>query len=162
LRSNASLAWFQPLGVSKFSLMLRSRFGLLRGLDGRSTPDYELFRLGGSRYFGVRGYEDYEIVPKGNPQYLGGQAMSIYTAELMYPLAKTVHASVFFDAGNTWTTFREADLSFLRKGAGVGVKLQVPMLGQLGLDYGYGFDRVDELGRPRDGWKLHFNFGQLF
>lgn len=162
LRTSASLAWFQPLGISKFSLMLRSRFGLLRGLQDRSTPDYELFRLGGSRYFGVRGYDDFEIVPKGNAQFLGGQAMSIYTAEVVYPVAKSVHASLFFDAGNTWNSFRDADLSLLRKGAGVGVKLQVPMLGQLGLDYGYGFDRVDSLGRDQDGWNLHFNFGQLF
>ena len=88
--------------------------------------------------------------------------MSIYTAELVYPLARSVHARFFFDAGNTWTSFREADLSLLRKGAGFGVKLQIPMLGQMGLDYGYGFDRVDALGRPRDGWVLHFNFGQLF
>jgi len=88
--------------------------------------------------------------------------MSIYTAEIVFPVAKSVHASLFFDAGDTWKSFAEADLSFLRKGAGVGVKLQVPMLGQLGLDYGYGFDRVDALGRDRDGWNLHFNFGQLF
>ena len=162
LRTSASLAWFQPLGISKFSLMLRSRFGMLRGLRESSAPDYELFRLGGSRYFGVRGYDDFEIVPNGNPQYLGGQAMSIYTAEIVFPVAKSVHASLFFDAGDTWKSFAEADLSFLRKGAGVGVKLQVPMLGQLGLDYGYGFDRVDALGRDRDGWNLHFNFGQLF
>jgi outer membrane protein insertion porin family len=162
LRTNASVAWFHRVGLSKLALMLRSRFGLLRGLDGRPTPDYELFRLGGSRYYGVRGYDDLEIVPLGNPAFLGGQAMSISTAEMVYPFGPKVHGLVFFDAGNTWNSFGEADLSFLRKGAGVGVRVEVPMLGQLGLDYGYGFDRVDALGRDDDGWQLHFNFGRLF
>jgi len=162
LRSNTSIAWFHRVGVSKLALMLRSRFGLLRGLDGRPTPDYELFRLGGSRYYGVRGYDDLEIVPLGNPAFLGGQAMSVSTAELVYPFGPKVHGLVFFDAGNTWNSFGEADLSLLRKGAGVGVRVEVPMLGQLGLDYGYGFDRIDNLGRDDDGWQLHFNFGRLF
>ncbi len=161
-RSSASLALFQPVGWSRLALMLRTRFGLLRGLRGHSTPDYELFRLGGSRYFGVRGYDDFEIVPAGNPAFLGGQAMSIYTAELTYPFSPKFHGVLFADAGNTWTSFRDADLSLLKKGAGVGVRVQVPMLGQLGLDYGYGFDRVDALGRDRDSWNLHFNFGQMF
>lgn len=162
LRTNASLSWFQKLGTTKLSLMLRSRFGLLRGLEGRTTPDYELFRLGGSRFFAVRGYDDFEIVPAGNARYLGGQAMSIFTTEVVYPFSPKVHGVVFFDAGNTWNTFGEADLSFLRKGAGVGIRVEVPTLGQLGLDYGYGFDRIDALGRDNDSWNLHFNFGSLF
>jgi outer membrane protein insertion porin family len=162
LRSSASLAWYQRVGASKLSLMLRTRFGLLKGLDGRDAPDYELFRLGGNRYYGVRGYDDFEIVPAGNAQFLGGRAMSTFTAETVYPFSPKVHGLLFFDAGNTWRTFGEADFSFLRKGAGVGVRVEVPGLGTLGLDYGYGFDRVDALGRDRDAWNLHFNFGSLF
>jgi outer membrane protein insertion porin family len=162
LRTGASLAWFQRIGISKFALMLRSRFGVLRGLEGRSVPDYERFRLGGNRYYGVRGYDDFEIVPAGNPLFLGGQAMSVLTAEVTYPFSPKVHGVLFFDGGNTWNSFREADLSLLRKGAGVGVRVDVPMLGRLGLDYGYGFDRVDSQGRDRDRWNLHFTFGTLF
>jgi outer membrane protein insertion porin family len=162
VRTSASIAWFHRVGVSKLALMLRSRFGLLHGLDGKPTPEYETFRLGGSRYYGVRGYDELEIVPFGNSSFIGGQAMSISTAELVYPFGPKVHGVVFFDAGNTWNSFREADLSFLRKGAGVGVRVEVPMLGQLGLDYGYGFDRIDDFGREADDWQLHFNFGRLF
>jgi outer membrane protein insertion porin family len=70
---------------------------------------------------------------------------------------------LFFDAGNTWNSFTAADLSFLRKGAGIGVRVEVPMLGQMGLDYGYGFDHLDAQGRPtRGAWQLHFNFGPMF
>jgi outer membrane protein insertion porin family len=162
LRTSASMSWFRSVAGSKLTLMLRSRFGMLHGLQDRDTPDYERFRLGGNRYFGVRGYDDYEIVPVGNPLYLGGQAMSIFTTELVYPFTPKVHGVAFFDAGNTWNSFREADLSLMRKGAGLGVRVEVPMLGQLGLDYGYGFDRIDSLGRDRDRWNLHFTFGSLF
>jgi outer membrane protein insertion porin family len=151
------------LGISKTSLMLRTRMGLLHGLQGRRTPDYELWKLGGNRYLGVRGYEDWEIVPIGNAAFQGGQAMTVFTAELTYPFSPKVHAVAFFDAGDTWNTFRAADISQLRKGAGVGVRVEVPMLGQLGLDYGYGFNRLDVLGRPNRGaWQLHFNFGPMF
>jgi outer membrane protein insertion porin family len=163
VRSILSLAWFQRLGNTKLSLMLRPRLGLLHGLEGRQPPEYELWRPGGNRYLPVRGYEDFEIVPEGNLPSLGGRAMSLFTAEVTYPFSPKVHGLVFFDAGNTWNTFREADFSFLRKGAGVGVRVDVPMLGQVGLDYGYGFNRPDALGRPtRGAWQLHFNFGPMF
>jgi outer membrane protein insertion porin family len=162
LRQNASLAWYRRIYGTRFSLSLRSTFGLLHGLQSRQVPDYERFRLGGNRYYGVRGYDDYEIVPKGNAAYTGGRAMSIFTTEVVYPFTPKVHGVLFFDAGNTWNSFREADLSLLRKGAGLGIRVEVPTLGQLGLDYGYGFDRTDLAGRSRDGWKLHFNFGSLF
>ena len=162
LREEATLATFRKLGRSKLSLMLRSRFGLLKGLRDEVPPDYELFRLGGNRYYGVRGYDDFEIVPAGNAQFLGGRAMTIFTTELVYPFTPKVHGVAFFDAGNTWNSFREADLSLLRQGAGLGVRVEVPMVGQLGLDYGYGFDRFDSQGRSRNRWQLHFNFGSLF
>jgi outer membrane protein insertion porin family len=80
----------------------------------------------------------------------------------MDPFSPKVHGVAFFDAGDTWNTFRAADLSQLRKGAGLGIRVDVPMLGQLGLDYGYGFNRLDLLGRPdRGAWQLHFNFGPM-
>lgn len=162
IRNELQLAWFQRVGFSKFTFMLKSRFGHLRGLNGHFVPNDELFRLGGVFYNGVRGYEELQIVPEGNPQFKGGQAMSIFVSELRYPFSPRVHGSIFFDAGNTWNSFREADFSHLRKGAGVGIRVEVPMLGLLGLDYAYGFDRVDVFGFDDDGWKFHFRFGNLF
>src|SRR4029079_17953756 len=79
VRTTATLAWFHRLGISKTSLMLRSRFGLLHGTQGHKAPKNELWKLGGNRFLGVRGYEDWEIVPIGNPAFLGGQAMTIFT-----------------------------------------------------------------------------------
>ena len=162
IRNEAQLAWFQRVGSSKVTFMLKSRFGHLRGLRGHNVPNDELFRLGGVFFNGVRGYEELRIVPDGNPLFQGGKAMSIFVSELRYPFSTRVHGSIFFDAGNAWNTFREADFSNLKKGAGVGIRVEVPMLGLLGLDYAYGFDRFDAQGFPDDGWKFHFRFGNLF
>ncbi|MFQ5599517.1 MAG: outer membrane protein assembly factor BamA [Candidatus Krumholzibacteriia bacterium] len=162
LRNELELSWYQRVGVSKFTLMLRSRFGLLRGLEGHDVPNDELFRLGGVYFNGVRGYDEFEIVPQGNPAFVGGKALSIFVAELRYPFSPKVHGAFFFDAGNAWNSFGAADFSNLRKGAGLGIRIEVPMLGLLGLDYAYGFDRVDEFGRDNDGWNFHFRFGNFF
>jgi outer membrane protein insertion porin family len=162
VRSDVDLAWYQPVGISKITLMLRSQFGGLRPLEGDVVPNDALFRLGGAYVYGVRGYDDFEIVPEGNPPYQGGQAMTVFTAELRYPFSSRVHGALFVDAGNTWNSFGVADFSNLRKGAGVGIRVEVPMLGLLGADYGYGFDRVDSLGRDADSWNFHFRFGNLF
>ncbi|UCE01942.1 MAG: outer membrane protein assembly factor BamA [Candidatus Latescibacterota bacterium] len=162
LDSALELSWFQRVGLSKLTLALRTRFGLLRGLENRIVPNDELFRLGGVFFNGVRGYDEFEIVPEGNAAFDGGQAMSIFVAELRYPFTPRVHGAVFLDAGNTWNSFGEADFSNLRKGAGLGLRIEVPMLGLIGLDYAYGFDRVDALGRNAASWNFHFRFGNLF
>jgi outer membrane protein insertion porin family len=160
--NQVELAWYQSVGRSKWAFMLRSRFGWLRGLENRAVPNDELFRMGGVFYNGIRGYDEFEIVPVGNAAYIGGQAMSLFVAELRYPFSPRVHGALFFDAGDTWNSFSQADFSNLRKGAGFGIRVQMPMLGLLGLDYAYGFDRIDAFGRDRDSWNLHFRFGNLF
>jgi outer membrane protein insertion porin family len=75
---------------------------------------------------------------------------------------ESVHILFFADAGNTWNSFREIRLGELRRGAGFGVRFEIPMLGQLGFDLGYGYDRTDPNGRPNPGWEPHFQLGSLF
>lgn len=150
-------SYFQKLPAG-FALHLQASFGLIRGLhDPDDVPDYEKFRLGGNRIYPVRGYKDLEIVPSGNPGFIGGRFYSIFTTEVLYPLTRAVHLLTFLDQGNTWNSFSSADLANLRKGAGFGIRVEVPMMGTVGFDYGYGFDRV---GGPR--WESHFNFGTFF
>jgi len=160
--NEVDLAWYQRLGVSKFTLALRSRIGVLTGLEQRPVPNDELFRPGGVFIYPVRGYDEFEIVPAGNDPFVGGQALALLSTELRYPFSPRVHGALFFDAGNTWNTMAEADLSNMRKGAGAGIRVEVPMIGLLGLDYAYGFDRVDGLGRKRPSWNFHFRFGNFF
>ena len=143
-------------------LMLRGRTGVL---GGTSTPDYERFRLGGTTVDYLRGYPDYYVVPRANitrdpitgivtERYPGGRKMLIAGAEIQFPIADPLHGLFFFDAGNTWNSTREIDLGDLRRSVGFGVRFEVPALGRIGLDLGYGLDREEGAG-----WKTHFQLG---
>ncbi len=150
-------SYFQRL-PGGFALNLRTSLGLIVGLGSADgVPDYEKFRLGGNRIYPLRGYRDLEIVPRGNPGFIGGRFYTIMNAEILYPLTKAVQLLGFVDQGDTWNSFTEADFTNLRKGAGFGVRVEVPMMGTIGFDYGYGFDRAGGAG-----WEPHFNFGTFF
>ncbi|MBC8423475.1 outer membrane protein assembly factor BamA [bacterium] len=150
-------SYFQKLPAG-FALHMKTAMGLIHGLDNPDgVPDYEKFRLGGNRVYPLRGYRDLEIVPRGNPGFIGGRFYTITSTEILYPLTQAVQLLGFVDQGDTWNSFSEADFTNLRKGAGFGIRVEVPMMGTIGFDYGYGFDRA---GGP--GWEPHFNFGTFF
>ncbi len=142
-----------------FALHMRGFFGLL---NGSSVPDWERYRLGGNRRYPLRGYKDLEVVPQGNPSFIGGTYFTILNAEVLYPLTKAVQLLSFLDMGDVWNSFSEADMASLRKGAGFGIRVEVPMMGTIGFDYGYGFDREDFLGNKDPRWEPHFNIGNFF
>jgi outer membrane protein insertion porin family len=141
-----------------FALHLRGFFGLIHGLNSADgVPDWERYRLGGNRRLPLRGYKDLEVVPRGNPSFIGGRFFSIFNTEILYPLTPAVHLLTFLDMGDVWNSFSQADLGDLRKGAGFGIRVEVPMMGNIGFDYGYGFDRA---GGP--AWEPHFTIGNFF
>jgi len=156
VRYNATTSWFRNL-FWKFTYHLDMEIGLIDGYGGSKVEDYEKFRLGGNRRYPLRGYDYYEVVPEGNDPYVGGRFMTKYTQEVVFPFSQAVYGLVFFDAGNTWNSFRDANMFSLKRGLGVGVRLEVPGMGNLGFDYGYGFDKE---GGP--GWEPHFAFGTFF
>jgi outer membrane protein insertion porin family len=148
-----------------FVLMLRQKAGFL---GGSVVPEYERFRLGGTTADYLRGYPDYYVVPRSNitkdpstgrviDRYPGGRAMLILTSELQFPIADPLRGLLFFEGGNTWNGTGDLDLGDLRKSAGFGFRIEVPALGRIGLDFGYGFDR-EEGGR----WQTHFQLGNTF
>ncbi len=179
-RYTTELRTYAPLGEiggtkpgsqpSTFVLGLTARAGSVFGNVGPFFVS-QAFALGGTQ-FGeqLRGYDEFSITPQG---YISGtstqsarrasfgNAYFTTTAELGLRVNQMVYTNVFFDAGNIWNRPREFDPTRLFRGAGVGVSLVTP-LGPLGLDWGYGFDRVDAQGRPAPKWVLHFKFGQLF
>jgi outer membrane protein insertion porin family len=156
-RYETTLQWYETL-LWKLVLEFKYNAAILDGYDSpASVPDYELFRLGGNRRYGVRGYDFYEIVPKGNPLFLGGRFMHIFSYVISFPVASNVFGLVFFDSGNTWNSMTGADLMNLRKGAGFGIRIDLPMIGRVGFDYGYGFDK------PFGGeWEPHLSLGAGF
>jgi outer membrane protein insertion porin family len=151
--------YFQP--VWKPVLMLRWRAGWLGALPGRKAlPSTETFRLGGTRPFEyVRGYDDYYIVPDENIRgsgsseirFPGGRSMFAFTAELQFPIVNPLRGLLFFDAGNTWNRLGDMGLMGLKEGIGAGLRFEIPMLGQIGLDYAY--------GTAVRNWRFHFIFG---
>lgn len=149
-------AYFRTVG--KLVLSLAGRAGFLNGLDDPAdVPFWKRFRLGGISQYGLRGYDDYDVVPDTDEPSTGGRSMLIMTTEIRYPVVSAVQALGFLDVGNTWQSPDETDLSGLRRGAGLGVRIDVPMVGQLGFDYGYGFDKTEAEGGP--GWEFHFQIG---
>ena len=83
------------------------------------------------------------------------------TAELGLRVSQALYLNTFFEGGNVWNKPREFDPTRLFRSAGFGASTLSP-LGPLGIDIGYGFDKVDASGRPAPGWKLHFKLGQFF
>lgn len=140
---------------------------------GDAGPHFrQLFTMGGTQ-FGIplRGYDEFSITPGGfDPTARSsvargpdawGKAYFATTAELGLRVSQALYLSTFFDAGNVWASARHMNPTKLFRGAGVGVSVLSP-LGPLGLDYAYGFDRTDEAGNPKPGWKFHFKLGNLF
>ena len=149
---------------------LTTKFGALFGNPGPFFV-YQQFSLGGVQYGEqLRGYEEFSISPRG---YIGGtdqftaqqssfgSAFFTTTAELGLRVSPQLYLSSFYDAGNLWDRPRDFNPTRLFRGAGFGAALVTP-LGPLGLDLGYGFDRVDVAGRRAPGWQVHFKFGQFF
>ncbi|MCK5034670.1 MAG: outer membrane protein assembly factor BamA [Candidatus Sabulitectum sp.] len=147
--------WHVPV-VWKFFLTLRGRLGTISGFGGESPPAYELFQLGGTGFYGVRGYGSREINAVDGYETVGGRSMLILSTEYRFRIIDQLQLAVFMDAGNTWESWSDMDLSSINRGAGMGIRVEIPMLGVMGLDYAYGFDG------PDPGWEPHFQMGASF
>jgi outer membrane protein insertion porin family len=157
-RYEAEFSWFQSLAW-KFVLELRQTVGVVNGYaSAEQVPDYERFRLGGNRRYGLRGYDFYEVVPRGNSPFVGGRFYEITVMQVEFPIVPpTVYARTFVDLGGVWNSFGGADLGDVYRGVGFGIAIELPMIGLFGFDYAYGFDRF---GGGR--WEPHITFGSSF
>jgi outer membrane protein insertion porin family len=157
----------QPI---QFVLGLTGRAGTVFGNTGQFFSTQE-FALGGVQYGEqLRGYDEFSIAPTGYvtgtsttnaTRESWGKAFFTASAEVGVRVNQALYTSLFYDAGNVWRHAREFDPTRLFRGAGISLSTVTP-LGPLGLDYAYGFDRLDNLGRPAPKWMLHFRLGQLF
>jgi outer membrane protein insertion porin family len=157
----------QPI---KFTVGLTGKAGTVFGNTGPFFFSQE-FALGGVQYGEMlRGYQEFSISPTGyrtdTDQFSAtrasfGKAFFTGTVEAGMRVNQAFYTNLFFEAGNVWARARDFDPTRLFRGAGIGVSTITP-LGPLGLDYAYGFDRLDREGRPAPKWQLHFRLGQLF
>lgn len=167
-------SWFTRL-AGNLILNTRTRFGFL----GYYNPDigfppFERFYLGGDGLSGweidgreiisLRGYANYSLTPTNIAgREIGATVFNKYTVELRYPVVlspmSTIYALAFVEGGNAWKNFREFNPFNIKRSAGVGLRIFLPMFGLLGIDYGYGFDTIP--GRPDDsGGRFHFSIGK--
>lgn len=159
------VSFYYPL-FWKFGLMFRTRFGLINPLRVMDTiPIYERFYAGGTGEDGIRGYPDRSLGVKEGGYIIGGRTISLFTLEYKLRLSHQVAFIAFFDAGNALESFAKFNLNDLKRGAGIGVRLEIPMLGLLGFDFGHGFDyekivngRLVHYGQ----WQPHFQIGRTF
>ena len=131
----------------------------------------QAFALGGVQYGeSLRGYPEFSITPAGfnsstntNSAARGsfGNAFFTSTAEIGFRINSQFYVNTFFEAGNIWLRPREFNPTRLFRGMGVGGSAVTP-LGPLGLDWAYGFDRMNSFGKPEPKWMVHFRLGQYF
>jgi outer membrane protein insertion porin family len=161
-------SWYAPTYNDRTVLNLSLEAG---GINATGfVPLTEQFILGGVQFpsEGLRGYEEGCVGlinvgsrPGGGCGNDRGNAYLLLTAEHFFKITDTIYASLFYDAGDVFREFRDITFGDLKRGAGIGLSVDLPGLGPLGIDYGYGFDRLDARGNPDPGWQLHFRFGNL-
>ncbi len=152
-----------------FVLMTRVEMGILGSYNKYKKSPFETFYMGGdgmSGYstsyaeetIGLRGYENGALTPYGYEGY----AYDRLTLELRYPFLlgnTTIYGLGFLEGGNAWTSVKNFNPFDMKRSAGVGVRIFLPMVGLMGIDWAYGFDNV--FG-SKGGSNFHFVLGQEF
>ena len=152
-----------------FVLMTRVEFGILGAYNKYKKSPFETYYMGGdgmSGYstgyaeetIGLRGYDNGSLTPYGYEGY----AYDRFTLELRYPFLlgnTTIYGLGFLEAGNAWNNTKDFNPFDMKRSAGIGVRIFLPMVGLMGIDWAYGFDEV--FGR-RGGSQFHFILGQEF
>ncbi|MGB3341981.1 MAG: outer membrane protein assembly factor BamA [bacterium] len=122
----------------KLILMGRIKAGVVTSVD--EVPLYKRFYAGGVGDDGVRGYADRSLSPKVDGRSVGGNALLINNVELKLKLSQSLSFLLFYDAGNSFASYEDVNLHNLYRGVGGGVRIEIPMMGVLGFDMGYGLD----------------------
>jgi len=164
--------------IGDLVLMTRAQFGYLGYYNRKwGYSPFEGFQVGGdgmsgyvtygSEIVSLRGYEDYSLTPYIPTPYsqtgysYAGNVYDKFTVELRYPVIlqpqSTIFVLAFLEGGNCWSDIRDFNPFQIKRSAGVGVRVFLPMIGLLGVDWGYGFDDA-----VNGGSQFHFVIGQQF
>jgi len=156
--------WFQRI-YGKLILKAQAQFGIL-GVYNQAVGQsaFERFKLGGdgmqgfdflqgSEVIAMRGYANNAVIPAGsNPRIAQGSGSPLfnkYVLELRHPITASQTATVFIlafaEGGNTWNSFKDFAPFNVRRSAGVGARVFLPIFGLLGIDYGFAFDKIPGL-----------------
>ncbi len=159
-----------PDGKYTLVLMTRADVGLLGSYNKYLKSPFETFYVGGDGMSGsytyaqetiaLRGYDNGQLTPY---RLGGGRAYTRFGLELHFPFllqpTTTIYGLAFMEGGNAWMDVKNFSPFDLKRSAGVGVRIFLPMVGMMGIDWAYGFDRVYG---DRGGSHFHFILGQEF
>lgn len=177
---NFKADWYTEI-APKLVLRASGQFGFLGAYNNdRGIIPFERYYLGGSgmlnytldgrEIIALRGYEDNSLTPgystsNSLSNQIGGTVYNKFSIELRYPISLQAQMKAFvltfFDAGTTFESFKDFNPFNLQRSLGAGIRVNMPMFGTLGIDFGYGFDNIpgtNQIG----GWQTHFILGQQF
>ena len=175
-------------GQKCFVLMTRVEMGLLGSYNKDKRSPFETFYVGGdgmSGYsygyseetIGLRGYDNgalsyssaYETMMNGGTiSSYNSYAYDRFTLELRYPFMlgnTTIYGLGFVEGGNAWADAKDFNPFKMKRSAGIGVRIYLPMVGLMGIDWAYGFDNIytNQYGaQKKGGSNFHFILGQEF
>jgi outer membrane protein insertion porin family len=162
--------WFTRIWLD-FVFHSKAEFGFLGYYNSHIGPSpFEGYEMGGDGMSGyslfgrttvsLRGYENQSLTPDN-----GGNVYNKYTLELRYPFSlaqsATIYGLAFLEGGQAWYNAREFNPFAIKRSAGIGIRVFLPMLGMLGVDWGYGFDKIPG-NEGANGGNFHFVLGQQF
>ena len=176
-------AWYTSI-IGNLVLATKAEYGYLGHYNNDIGPSpFEKFEVGGNPMYAtnyifgsdivsLRGYPDAQLTPQTiveeNGQarrFYDGNVYDKYTVELRYPVSlnpsATIYGLAFIEGGNAWKSISEFKPFHIKRAAGVGVRVFLPMFGLLGIDWGYGFDPLAGQTKPNGG-EFHFVLGQQF
>ena len=164
--------WFQGfLRNSNLVLMLKAEMGYLGSYNKNKVSPFQRFEVGGDGMSGyniygidiiaMRGYEDGAL----DPSSYYSRGYNKYTAELRYPIilkpSSQIYVLGFLEGGNAFDSWKKFSPFRIKRSAGFGVRLYLPVVGMLGIDWGYGFDPPVN-STTKSGSQFHFVLGQQF
>ena len=160
-------------GKEARNLVLRTKIGYgILGMYNKSVgvSPFERYYMGGSGLSGFQNFVAREIIAlrgytdNSLSSTSGDPLCARYTMELRYPISLNPQATIFIlgfaEAGNTWAKYKDFNPFQVKRSAGFGLRVFLPMFGLLGLDYGWGFDNIP--GNPGSGngkGQFHFTLG---
>lgn len=160
--------WYYPVVGNKLILRMAAEMGFLGSYNKNKISPFEGYDVGGD---GMSGYNIYGVEVIGLRGYengaLGSQARAYnkYTMELRYPFilqpSSQIYGLVFAEGGNAFTSLKTFNPFTIKRSLGVGLRMYLPIVGMLGIDWGYGFDRAPRANKV-SGSNFHFMIGMPF